>query len=65
MGLRVDRDRCAGAGMCVLTAPEVFEQDGEGLSTIPDPAAVAEHSAAAAEAMELCPVGAITAVTGT
>ncbi|EME53077.1 ferredoxin [Amycolatopsis decaplanina] len=29
MRLEVDRERCVGAGMCVLTAPEVFGQDEE------------------------------------
>ncbi|MFF0739547.1 ferredoxin [Streptomyces sp. NPDC004111] len=27
--VRVDRDRCIGAGMCALTAPDVFDQDIE------------------------------------
>lgn len=57
--VRVDRDRCAGSGMCALTAPEVFEQDADGLSTVPDPEAAREHADAVAEAAELCPVGAI------
>ncbi|MGW7002152.1 ferredoxin [Streptomyces sp. NPDC054933] len=29
MELSIDRERCCGAGMCALTAPEVFEQDAE------------------------------------
>ncbi|WP_285666977.1 ferredoxin [Actinorhabdospora filicis] len=62
--MTVDRDRCAGSGMCALTAPEVFEQDGEGLGTAPDPSSWAEHAEAAAEAAGLCPVGAITVSTG-
>ncbi|MFC9508770.1 ferredoxin [Streptomyces sp. NPDC057002] len=56
----VDRERCAGAGMCALTAPEVFDQDDEeGLVVLlrPDPAP--EHRAAARMAAGLCPAGAI------
>jgi ferredoxin len=29
MNIAVDRERCVGAGMCALTAPEVFDQDDE------------------------------------
>jgi ferredoxin len=29
MKVAVDRDRCIGAGMCVLTAPDVFDQDSD------------------------------------
>ncbi|MGW6555166.1 ferredoxin, partial [Streptomyces sp. NPDC055051] len=25
--LSVDRERCIGAGMCAMTAPDVFDQD--------------------------------------
>lgn len=35
MDVRVDRARCLGAGMCALTAPQVFDQDQEeGLVTL-------------------------------
>ncbi|MDF3288193.1 ferredoxin [Streptomyces silvisoli] len=29
MELSIDRERCVGAGMCALTAPDVFDQDPE------------------------------------
>ncbi|RJQ81504.1 ferredoxin [Pseudonocardiaceae bacterium YIM PH 21723] len=29
MRVELERDRCCGAGMCVLYAPEVFDQDEE------------------------------------
>jgi ferredoxin len=58
--LGVDRDRCAGAGMCALTAPEVFDQDDEeGLVVLLRPAPALEHRAAARMAVGLCPAGAI------
>jgi len=52
---------CIGAGMCVLTAPDVFDQDDEGLVVLltaepADPAALA--------AVPLCPSGALRVVTG-
>ena len=27
MKVAVDKDKCIGAGQCVMTAPEVFDQD--------------------------------------
>ncbi|MFE3945838.1 ferredoxin [Streptomyces sp. NPDC059118] len=58
--LGVDRDRCVGAGMCALTAPEVFDQDDEeGLVVLLHPAPAPEHRAAARLAVGLCPAGAI------
>ncbi|MGC0207940.1 ferredoxin [Streptomyces levis] len=58
--LRVDRERCIGAGMCALTAPEVFDQDpDDGLVLLlrADPP-VAQH-AAARMAAGVCPARAI------
>lgn len=64
--LRVDRDRCAGSGMCALTAPEVFDQDDEdGRVLLLDARPPAGPAATAArEAAGLCPAGAITARPG-
>ncbi|MFD7666098.1 ferredoxin [Streptomyces sp. NPDC059788] len=58
--ISVSRDRCVGAGMCVLTAPGVFEQDDEeGLVLLLQPAPAPEHRAAARMAVGLCPAAAI------
>lgn len=32
MRVEVDKERCVGAGMCALTAPDVFTQDDDGFS---------------------------------
>ncbi|AGM03953.1 ferredoxin [Amycolatopsis keratiniphila] len=57
MKLEVDRERCVGAGMCVLTAPGVFEQDEEdGRVRLLDP-----EPAEIGDAVQLCPAAAITA----
>ncbi|MET8955896.1 ferredoxin [Streptomyces sp. NPDC004393] len=59
--LRVDRERCIGAGMCALTAPEVFDQDpddGRVLLLHAEPPTA--HRAAAQMAAGVCPSGAIT-----
>ncbi|MGW1071173.1 ferredoxin [Streptomyces sp. NPDC002537] len=34
MRFTADNGRCVGAGQCVLTAPEVFDQDEDGLVTV-------------------------------
>ncbi|MEU3626980.1 ferredoxin [Amycolatopsis coloradensis] len=57
MRLEVDRERCIGAGMCVLTAPDVFEQDeqdGRVRLLESEPAEIGD-------AVQLCPAAAITA----
>ncbi|QUH06067.1 ferredoxin [Saccharopolyspora erythraea] len=61
MRVEVDRERCCGAGMCALTAPEVFDQDGEdGRVLLLDAAPLAGEHDAVREAAQLCPAGAIT-----
>ncbi|MFG1793185.1 ferredoxin [Nocardia sp. NPDC049149] len=64
MELRVDRERCIGAGMCVLTAPDVFDQDNADGRVLPLSATPApEWAAAVREAVEMCPSGALTLVS--
>ncbi len=77
--VRADRDVCIGAGVCVMTAEEVFDQDdAEGLVVVLGAAAVSEgsiapsltaevapeHAAAAARAVAACPSGALRLVDG-
>jgi ferredoxin len=59
-GARVhaDRDVCIGAGLCVLTAGAVFDQDDDGIVIVLD-----EHPAdvaAARDAVANCPSGALS-----
>ena len=60
MGIDVKRDACVGAGQCALVAPDVFDQDDNGivmvLQTDPDGADLI----AATKAERLCPARAIT-----
>ena len=56
--VHADRDVCIGAGLCVLTAGAVFDQDDDGIVIVLD-----EHpadAAAAREAVENCPSGALS-----
>lgn len=65
MKFEVDRERCIGAGMCVLTAPEVFDQDSDDGRVVPlVPTPTPEQEPAVREAALVCPSGAITIVSG-
>ncbi|MFR2778779.1 MAG: ferredoxin [Intestinibacter bartlettii] len=56
----VDRDSCIGCEACVGICPEVFSMDDEGISVAIDGEIVADILESAEEAMECCPVSAIT-----
>ncbi|GAA4998618.1 ferredoxin [Actinopolymorpha pittospori] len=63
MKVQVDRERCCGAGMCALTAPDVFDQSEEdGQVLLLDPEPRPENASATREAAQLCPSGAISIV---
>jgi ferredoxin len=58
MRVTADREVCIGAGMCALTAPEIFDQDDEGIVTLLRSDA-GSHEEAVREAAGLCPSGAV------
>lgn len=57
MKIIVDRDKCIGGGQCVVAAPEVFDQDDDGLVLVLD--AQFPDRAATTMAARLCPARAI------
>jgi ferredoxin len=59
MKITADRDVCIGAGMCVMTAEEVFDQDDDGIVVVLEVEVPAEHADAAARAVASCPSGAV------
>lgn len=60
MRIYVDVERCIGAGMCALTAPEVFDQNVEdGRVVLLRQLVDASSDAAASMAVSLCPSGAV------
>lgn len=60
MELSVDRERCIGAGMCALIAPEIFDQDeADGRVRLLDSTPTAPHHPTAREAAQSCPAAAI------
>jgi ferredoxin len=64
MKITADRDRCIGAGMCVMNAPDVFDQDDDGVVVLLTAEVPEEHEAAAARAVASCPSGALRQVSG-
>ncbi|GAA3439779.1 ferredoxin [Kutzneria kofuensis] len=59
MHITADRERCVGAGQCVLAAPAVFDQDDDGLVAplTLDPGSGEQE--AVRQAVNVCPSAAI------
>lgn len=61
MRVQVDRERCTAAGMCALTAPEVFDQDdADGRVVLLDAHPGPAMQERAEEAVALCPSAALS-----
>ncbi len=64
MRVAADHDTCVGAGMCVTTAPDVFDQGDDGLVAPLVEQVPSAHQAAARSAVALCPAGALRLFEG-
>lgn len=61
MRIDADRERCVGSGMCVLTLPEVFDQDNDdGRVILRNPTPGPELHDRVREAVMLCPARALS-----
>lgn len=60
MGIAVQTDACVGAGQCALVAPDVFDQDDDGIVMLLEPHPEGALLDAANRAARLCPARAIT-----
>jgi ferredoxin len=60
----VDTKRCIGAGQCVLTAPDIFDQDDEGTVVLLVDSPEADEVELVREAVYLCPATAISVSDG-
>ncbi|GHJ40986.1 ferredoxin [Streptomyces sp. TS71-3] len=61
MQVEVDRDKCVASGQCVLTAPEVFDQDDdEGKVVVLDDTPAPAAHGRARQAAAMCPGVAIS-----
>lgn len=55
MRVTVDKDLCIGAGQCVVTAPDVFDQDDDGIVELLTPTPAEGDRDAVKEAEHVCP----------
>lgn len=63
MKIEADTTVCIGAGMCVLTVPELFDQSEEdGTVMVLMPEVPADRVDAARRAITLCPSGALSII---
>lgn len=54
--VKVDREKCVGAGQCVMAAPDVFDQQEEdGIVILLDESPDESRRAKVAKAARLCP----------
>ena len=59
MQLAIDRDKCIASGACVLAAPDVFDQDEDGVVVLLTSSPPPELEEAAREGIRACPAGVI------
>ncbi|MFH9349778.1 ferredoxin [Kitasatospora sp. NPDC017646] len=59
MRITLDQDRCCGAGTCVMTAPEVFDQRDDGIAVLLDPDPPTHLDTPVRDAAARCPAAAI------
>ena len=57
--IHVNTRKCIGAGQCVLSAPDLFDQDEDGIVVLLDATPGDDRHAAALKAERLCPALAI------
>lgn len=60
MRIIADTDRCVGAGQCVLTAPDIFDQDEDALVMLLDGSPGTGELDLVRAAVDRCPSGALT-----
>jgi ferredoxin len=62
MRIQLDEAKCVAAGQCVQAAPELFDQDDDGIVTLVGERPVLAESEVSAvrQAVRLCPTRAIT-----
>ncbi len=57
--VRIDADRCIGAGLCVMRAPKVFDQTEDGIVVLLDAEPPPDQHEGVRKAADLCPAEAI------
>jgi ferredoxin len=59
MKVVADRDVCIGAGMCVMTAAAIFDQDEDGIVAVDAEELPVGQQQHARTAVSMCPSGAL------
>jgi len=63
MKVEADKEKCVGAGQCVLLAPDVFDQDdADGVVILLQETPEPDQWAGVREAVAVCPASAISAI---
>lgn len=60
MKIGADRDRCIGAGMCVMTDEAVFDQDDDGVVVVLTEDVPDGEQKRVRDAVDVCPSGALS-----
>jgi ferredoxin len=60
--IEIDRDICMGSGVCVVYAPNTFDQDAVSKAVVKD--AHGDNLAAIRTAVAACPTGALRLIVG-
>jgi ferredoxin len=60
MHVEVSVPKCVGSGQCVVIAPEVFDQQDDGMVILLDDSPAPGHHDSVREAALVCPSAAIT-----
>ncbi|MFE4670256.1 ferredoxin [Streptomyces sp. NPDC056716] len=60
MEIRIDRDKCVSGGVCAMFAPQVFDQDDEGVGVVNTTAPPEAQAAAIRSVIWRCPGHAIS-----
>jgi ferredoxin len=58
--IQADREICIGAGLCVMTAEDAFDQDDDGLVVLLTPHPGPEQAKKILKAVRSCPSGALS-----
>ncbi|WP_037870862.1 ferredoxin [Streptomyces sp. SPB074] len=59
MHVEVDQPKCVASGQCVLLAPDVFDQDDDGIVELLDADPSPDHEDDVRESAAVCPASAI------
>lgn len=59
MRIAVDQPKCVASGQCVLAAPDIFDQDDDGIAIVLEDSPSADQRPVLEEAAAICPAAAI------